>query len=154
MCLIGVISFALFDLSFLYRVMKSIDDILDLSQTFGLQTSDAGTIVVGFIFSTVWQLIDASLDDEGLLEHDDPEKKSRWVIKPQEMEIDGYEKGNEHYERLQNQNTVMAIELITQFLQNKLTSKILNLAKQNMYTSLFELMDCVVIVSYSKSERT
>ncbi|XP_061990357.1 mediator of RNA polymerase II transcription subunit 33A-like [Rosa rugosa] len=115
-------------------VMKSIDDILDLSQTFGLQTSDAGTIVVGFIFSTVWQLIDASLDDEGLLEHDDPEKKSRWVIKPQEMEIDGYEKGNEHYERLQNQNTVMAIELITQFLQNKLTSKILNLAKQNMPT--------------------
>ncbi|PRQ38851.1 hypothetical protein RchiOBHm_Chr4g0418531 [Rosa chinensis] len=120
-------------------VMKSIDDILDLSQTFGLQTSDAGTIVVGFIFSTVWQLIDASLDDEGLLEHDDPEKKSRWVIKPQEMEIDGYEKGNERYERLQSRNTVMAIELITQFLQNKLTSKILNLAKQNMYTSLFKL---------------
>ncbi|XP_004298174.1 PREDICTED: mediator of RNA polymerase II transcription subunit 33A-like [Fragaria vesca subsp. vesca] len=115
-------------------VMKSIDAILDLSQIFGLQTSDAGTIVVGFIFSTVWQLIDASLDDEGLLEHNDPEKKSRWVIRPQEMEIDGCEMGNEHYERLQNQNTMMAIELITQFLQNKLTSKILNLAKQNMST--------------------
>lgn len=132
-------SFPLFNQSCLYRVMKSIDAILDLSQIFGLQTSDAGTIVVGFIFSTVWQLIDASLDDEGLLEHNDPEKKSRWVIRPQEMEIDGCEMGNEHYERLQNQNTMMAIELITQFLQNKLTSKILNLAKQNMCTSVFIL---------------
>lgn len=132
-------SFPLFNQSCLHRVMKSIDAILDLSQIFGLQTSDAGTIVVGFIFSTVWQLIDASLDDEGLLEHNDPEKKSRWVIRPQEMEIDGCEMGNEHYERLQNQNTMMAIELITQFLQNKLTSKILNLAKQNMYTSVFIL---------------
>lgn len=147
-------SFPLFNQSCLYRVMKSIDATLDLSQIFGLQTSDAGTIVVGFIFSTVWQLIDASLDDEGLLEHNDPEKKSRWVIRPQEMEIDGCEMGNEHYERLQNQNTMMAIELITQFLQNKLTSKILNLAKQNMYTSVFILYAFVVIVSYSGSERT
>lgn len=127
----------MYNLSCSYRVMQSIDAILDLSQIFGLQTSEAGTVVVGFIFSSLWQLVDASLDDEGLLEHDNPEKKSRWVRKSQEMDIDGlhnrYEKGNEHYERLQNQNTVIAIELIAQFLDNKLTSKILNLAKQNMY---------------------
>ncbi|KAI5349694.1 hypothetical protein L3X38_002583 [Prunus dulcis] len=35
------------------KVMISIDTILNLSKIFGLQTSEAGTIVVGFIFSTV-----------------------------------------------------------------------------------------------------
>lgn len=122
--------------------MISIDTILNLSKIFGLQTSEAGTIVVGFIFSTVWQLLDASLDDEGLLELT-PEKKSRWPTKPQDMEIDGFdnhcEKRTEHLDRLQNQNTSMAIELIWQFLQNILTSKILNLAKRNMYAALFLL---------------
>ncbi|KAL6293326.1 hypothetical protein ACE6H2_001468 [Prunus campanulata] len=117
------------------RVMISIDTVLNLSEIFGLQTSEAGTIVVGFIFSTVWQLLDASLDDEGLLELTS-EKKSRWPTKPQDMEIDGLdnhcEKRIEHLERLQNHNTSMAIELIWQFLQNVLTSKILNLAKRNM----------------------
>ncbi|XP_016647568.1 PREDICTED: mediator of RNA polymerase II transcription subunit 33A [Prunus mume] len=117
------------------KVMISIDAILNLSKIFGLQTSEAGTIVVGFIFSTVWQLLDASLDDEGLLELT-PEKKSRWPTKPQDMEIDGsdnhFEKRIEHLERLQNHNTSMAIELFWQFLQNILTSKILNLAKRNM----------------------
>nr|XP_028946817.1 mediator of RNA polymerase II transcription subunit 33A-like [Malus domestica] len=117
------------------QVMISIDTILNLSQTFGLQTTEAGTTVVAFIFSTVWQLLDSSLDDEGLLELA-PEKKSIWPTKPQDMDIDGlenhHEERNEQYERLQSRNTVMAIELIAEFLQNLLTSKILNLAKRNM----------------------
>ena len=56
--------------------MKSIDDVLHLSKIYGLQVSEPGVILVEFVFSIVWQLLDASLDDEGLLELT-PDKKSR-----------------------------------------------------------------------------
>ncbi|KAK6913868.1 hypothetical protein RJ641_021189 [Dillenia turbinata] len=116
------------------KVMKSVDEVLRLSQIFGLQACEPGIVVVQFIFAIVWQLLDASLDDEGLLELT-PDKMSKWDIKPRDMDIDcvNYdEKRTDHHERLQHTNTVMAIELIGQFLQDKVTSKILYLARQNM----------------------
>ncbi|KAF8394464.1 hypothetical protein HHK36_020672 [Tetracentron sinense] len=126
---------AISNLSLPCRIMKSIDDILHLSQTFGLQSCEPGLLAVEFIFSIVWQLLDASLDDEGLLELI-PEKKSRWATRPQDMELDGHDsfdgKRTELHERLHKINIVMAIELIGQFLQNKVTSRILYLARRNM----------------------
>ncbi|KAA8527547.1 hypothetical protein F0562_034738 [Nyssa sinensis] len=117
--------------------MNSLDTLLHLSQIFGLQASEPGVLAVEFVFSIVWQLLDASLDDEGLLELT-PEKKSRWATKHHGMALNGHdsydEKRIEHQERLQNINTVVAIELIGQFLQNKVTSRILYLARQNMPT--------------------
>jgi hypothetical protein len=125
--------------------MKSIDAVLQLSQGYGTTVSEPGILVVEFIFSIVWQLIDATLDDEGLLELTS-DKKSKWVIKSQEMEIDHYdsydEKRTELQQRLQNLNTVMAIELIGQFLQNKVTSRILYLARRNMYVYRFLIINC------------
>ncbi|OVA20077.1 hypothetical protein BVC80_1665g39 [Macleaya cordata] len=119
------------------KSMKAIDDVLHLSQQFGLEASEPGILVVEFVFSIVWQLLDATLDDEGLLELT-PEKKSRWATRLQDMEIDGddsfNEKLTEHHERLQKANTVMAVELIGQFLQRKLTSRLLYLARENMQT--------------------
>lgn len=96
--------------------------------------------MVEFIYSIVWQLLDASLDDEGLLELT-PEKNSGWATKLQEMEIDVHEnydeKRAEHLEKLQNLNTEMAIEIIGLFLKNKLTSRILYLARQNLYVYFY-----------------
>lgn len=141
--------------------MQSIETILQLSQIFGLKTSEAGTIVVELIFSLVWQLLDASLDDEGLLELTS-EKKSRWATNPQDMEIDGHdtydEKQSECHERMQKFNTLMAIELIGKFMQNKVTSRILNIARQNMYM-LMSLSTCFFTISsllllYCVSEST
>ena len=115
--------------------MKSIDDVLQLSQIFGLQVCEPGTLVVEFIFSIVWQFLDASLDDEGLLEFI-PEKKSKWPTRSLDMDIDGQDSFNEkrtdHQEGKCKTNTVMAIELIGEILQNKITSKILYLARRNM----------------------
>ncbi|XP_047333789.1 mediator of RNA polymerase II transcription subunit 33A [Impatiens glandulifera] len=112
------------------KVMNSIDSILCLSNVFCLEVNEPGILLVGFIFSIVCQLVDASLDDEGLLELV-PEKKSHWLIQPtEEMEVDV--KTVEHHEKLQKSNTTMAIELIGQFLQSKVTSRILFLACQNM----------------------
>ncbi|WJZ87031.1 hypothetical protein VitviT2T_006438 [Vitis vinifera] len=114
--------------------MKFIDSVLHLSLAFGLQASEPGILVVEFIFSMVLMLLDASLDDEGLIELT-PEKKSKWA---NDMEIDSHddydEKRTDLHERLQKINTVMAIDLIGQFLQNKATSKILYLARRNMPT--------------------
>uniref|UniRef100_A0A2P2KKY6 Uncharacterized protein n=1 Tax=Rhizophora mucronata TaxID=61149 RepID=A0A2P2KKY6_RHIMU len=119
------------------KIMKSIDAILHLSQKFGLRSNGPGILMVEFIYAVVWKLLDASLDDEGLLTLM-PEKNSRWAAKSEEMEIDGVDDYNgkraEHYEKLQNMNTVMAIEIIGKFLQNKITSRILYLASQNLRT--------------------
>ncbi|KAJ0091930.1 hypothetical protein Patl1_25470 [Pistacia atlantica] len=119
------------------KVMKSIDAVLHLFENFGLPATEPGILVVEFIFSIVWQLLDASLDDEGLLELT-PEMKSRWPTKPLEMEIDGCngfdEERTEYHQRLQNMNTVMAVEIIGQFLQNKVTSRIIYVARRNLPT--------------------
>ncbi|XP_034692228.1 mediator of RNA polymerase II transcription subunit 33A-like isoform X3 [Vitis riparia] len=119
------------------KIMKSIDDVLHLSQIFGLQVCEPGALVVEFIFSIVWQLLDASLDDEGLLELA-PDKKSKWPTRSQDMDIDGQDSFNEkrtdRQEGLCKVNTVMAIEIIGDFFQNKVTSKILYLARRNMFS--------------------
>ncbi|XP_031400886.1 mediator of RNA polymerase II transcription subunit 33B-like isoform X2 [Punica granatum] len=117
------------------KIMKSIDDVLNLSQIFGLEECEPGILLVEFVFSIVWQLLDASLDDEGLLKLTS-EKKSRWPTQPQDMEIDGQDsfsmKETEQQEILQKANTAMAIEMIVEFLQNTVTARILYLARRNM----------------------
>lgn len=120
-----------------HKVMNLIDKVLQLSQTFGLEASDPNILLVEYIFSTIWQLLDASLDDEGLLELT-PEKKSKWVTKSLDTDASIDETYSEKrikiQDRLRHSNTVMAVELIGQFLQNRVTSRILYLARQNMAT--------------------
>ncbi|PSS06398.1 Mediator of RNA polymerase II transcription subunit 33A like [Actinidia chinensis var. chinensis] len=117
------------------KIMKSIDEVLHLSQIFSLPTSEPGLLIVEFAFSIVWRLLDASLDDEGLLELT-PEKKSRWLTGTQDMEIDSHDSFNEkrtgRHEGLCKINTVMAVEIIGEFFKHKVTSRILYLARQNM----------------------
>ncbi|XP_011090810.1 mediator of RNA polymerase II transcription subunit 33A isoform X1 [Sesamum indicum] len=117
------------------KTMDSLDQVLHLSQIFGLQANEAGALLVMFVFSIVWQLVDASLDDEGLLEL--TENDPRWPVRPQAMQVDVHnmyeEKRKEYRERFLTINTIMAIQLLGQFLRNKVTSRILYLARQNMY---------------------
>lgn len=115
--------------------MASVDAVLCLSETFNLPANDPGTLVVEFIFSIVWQLLDATLADEGLLELI-MEEKSKWPAKPQEMELDGHngydDKWTEQRERLRNVNIELTIEIIGKFLEDSVTSRILQLACRNM----------------------
>ena len=114
------------------RMMKFIDDVLHLSDVFQLEATEPGVFLVQFLFSVVWQLVDASLDDEGLLELT-LEKKSRWLQAAEDMEIDGFaDKRSEHNEGVVKGNTIMAIELIGEFLRTRFTSRILYLAFANM----------------------
>ncbi|WOH01664.1 hypothetical protein DCAR_0521049 [Daucus carota subsp. sativus] len=120
------------------KIMESVDDVLHLSKSFNLEASGPGILVVEFVFSILWQLVDASLDDEGLLELV-PRKNFRWSIKPQDMEIDKHnsvdEKTTERQEKLHLMNTSLAVEVIGDFFHNKVTSKILYLTRRNMPTS-------------------
>ncbi|PIN11817.1 hypothetical protein CDL12_15571 [Handroanthus impetiginosus] len=121
------------------KTMTMLDKVLHLSQKFSLQANEASDLLVLYIFSIAWQLVDATLDDEGLLQLTEHEPK--WPVKPQDdMDVDCHnmyeEKKKEYQERLQIINTAMSIELILigQFLQNKVTSRILYLARENMCT--------------------
>ncbi|XP_071720175.1 mediator of RNA polymerase II transcription subunit 33A-like [Rutidosis leptorrhynchoides] len=114
--------------------MEAINNTLQLSQRFGISSSEPGLILVEFVLAIVWQLLDASLDDEDLLELV-PEKQSIWSIKPNEMETDDHnirENKIDCNDRLFRTNTLLAIEIIGELNQNKVTSKILCLARQNM----------------------
>lgn len=115
--------------------MKSVDDLLHLSKSFGLEAREPGILVVEFVFSIVWQLIDASLDDEGLLELA-PRTNCKWPIKSQDMEIDNEncfdEKTAERHDGLHKMNTLLAIEVTGNFFRDKVTSRILYLARRNM----------------------
>lgn len=121
--------------------MNSIDNVLHLSQIFGIKVNDPGILLLEFIFATVWQLVEAALGDEGLLELTE-ERKFRWNV-PQDMELDdsrSYDgKRNEYHEMLQSKNTAIAVELVGLFLQNKVTSRILFLARRNMLVLYFLL---------------
>jgi len=113
----------------------SIEQVLHLSQVYGLQASEAGILLVEFVFTIVWQLLDASLDDEGLLDLT-PEKKSNWLTRAENMDVDTYDNDNqkrfELLEKLRSVNNVMAVGIISQFLKNDVTSRILCLVHHNM----------------------
>ena len=123
-----------------YRILLSVDAHLHLSETFGIVAREQGVLMVELVLYIVWQLVDASLEDEGLIELT-PEKKSRWLNKPQDMEIDGEDtykgKKTEFPEKSWKSNTVMSIEVVAMLLQHKLISGLLCLARQNMYDLLF-----------------
>ncbi|PWA66552.1 REF4-related 1 [Artemisia annua] len=134
-------------------IMNSIDNVLHLSQIFGIKVNDPGSLLLQFVFSTVWQLVEAALGDEGLLELTE-ERKFRWNV-PQDMELDSpgsYNgKRNEYQEMLQSRNTMMAVELIGLFLQNKVTSRILFLARRNMPTHWSSFIQDIEVLAVNSS---
>ncbi|KAL8167689.1 hypothetical protein V2J09_009188 [Rumex salicifolius] len=135
-------------------VLHSIDDALHLSQTFGVQSSEPGVLVVILVLSIVWQLLDASLDDEGLLQFIH-HKKSRWSTRMQDMEIDNSEsfekKRADHHVAMRRMNTSMAVEIIGVYLQDKVTSRVLSLAKQYMSSDWSEFVDCLSLLASKSS---
>ncbi|XP_068659535.1 mediator of RNA polymerase II transcription subunit 33A-like [Aristolochia californica] len=136
------------------KTIISVDEVLYLSQVFGVQVSEPGVLVVAFVFAVMWQLVDATLDDEGLLELI-PDTKPRWTIKPQDMEIDGEdnfdEKRSEHCEKLLKMNAVMTIELIGEFLKHRTTSRLLYLARQNMPAHWGSFVQCLQLLGANSS---
>ncbi|XP_020101456.1 mediator of RNA polymerase II transcription subunit 33A-like [Ananas comosus] len=117
------------------RTMMLVDDNLQLSKIFGFQAYEPGVFIVAYVTCTLWQLLDAALDDEDLLELT-PEKKAKWPTKPQDVSIIGERISNEprveHSEKLHKMNTKISVEIIGHFLRHKVISRLLCLARENM----------------------
>ncbi|XP_024015207.1 mediator of RNA polymerase II transcription subunit 33A isoform X1 [Eutrema salsugineum] len=124
------------------NVMKSVANILRLPELFGLETSKPGVLLVEFVFKTVSQLLDACLSDEGLLELS------------QDMETNAPERYNEKtgsHEKLQTLNTIMAIEMIAEFLRNTVTSSFLYLVSSNRASNWHEFVRRVQVLGEKSS---
>ncbi|XP_062188994.1 mediator of RNA polymerase II transcription subunit 33A-like [Phragmites australis] len=116
------------------KIMDLIDENLSLSKIFGVSTCQPGVFVVHFVLCILWQLVDAILDDEGLLELT-PEKKAQWPTRPEDVSaFEGtyIEQRTEKIEKLQKMNSVITIELIEHLLRDKVITRILSLARENM----------------------
>lgn len=117
-----------------------VDDNLQLSKIFGFQAYEPGVFIVAYVTCTLWQLLDAALDDEDLLELT-PEKKAKWPTKPQDVSIIGERISNEprveHSEKLHKMNTKISVEIIGHFLRHKVISRLLCLARENMYELVY-----------------
>uniref|UniRef100_A0A0E0AH84 Mediator of RNA polymerase II transcription subunit 33A n=1 Tax=Oryza glumipatula TaxID=40148 RepID=A0A0E0AH84_9ORYZ len=103
------------------KIMQLIDDNLGLSKIFGFSTCEPG-------------LVDAALDDEGLLELI-PDKKAHWPTRSNDVSaFDGTfsEQRIDKIDKLQKMNNVITIELIGHLLHDKVITHILSLARENM----------------------
>ncbi|XP_004494899.1 mediator of RNA polymerase II transcription subunit 33B-like isoform X2 [Cicer arietinum] len=129
-------------------LMNSIHNVLRLSQLYDYYYDDdddhphPGVVLVHFLFTLVWQLLEASLQDEGLLQHNsllfvDPDLDLTMEL---ELELDNHHhnvhvnNNNSNKHTLHAKNTATAIQFIARFLHNKVTSRILSLVQRNMPT--------------------
>ncbi|XP_044965855.1 mediator of RNA polymerase II transcription subunit 33A isoform X2 [Hordeum vulgare subsp. vulgare] len=118
------------------KIRQLIDDNLNLSKIFGFSACEPGVFIVELVLCILWQLVDTALDDESLLELT-PEKKAQWPTRPQDIsafEVSFPEQKPEKIEKLQRMNSVITIELIGHLLHNKVITRILSLARENMQT--------------------
>ncbi|KAJ1288615.1 hypothetical protein BS78_02G101500 [Paspalum vaginatum] len=118
------------------KIMDLIDGNLSLSKIFGISTCQPGVFVVHFVLCILWQLVDVVLDDEGMLELT-PEKKGKWPTRPEDLStFEGtfteQRAENLNIEKLQKMNTVKTVELIEHMLRDKVVTRILSLARENM----------------------
>ncbi|EAZ39103.1 hypothetical protein OsJ_23535 [Oryza sativa Japonica Group] len=116
------------------KIMQLIDDNLGLSKIFGFSTCEPGVFVVEFTLCMLWQLVDAALDDEGLLELI-PDKKAHWPTRSDDVSaFDGTfsEQRIDKIDKLQKMNNVITIELIGHLLHDKVITHILSLARENI----------------------
>ncbi|KAF8053707.1 hypothetical protein N665_1381s0006 [Sinapis alba] len=132
-----------------HNVMNSVANILRLPElfpldTFPLETSRPGVLVIEFVFKMVSLLLDTCLTDEGLIELSQ-DSTSLWLIKSQDMEIDAPN------EKLQTLNTIMAIEMIAECLRNTVISRLLYLVFSNRPTKWHEFVRKVELLAESSS---
>lgn len=70
-----------------------IDDAIQLSETFVIEAWEPSVFVMQYVLCITWQLVDAILDDEGLLELTS-EKMSQWPMRPYDVGISEGTLGN------------------------------------------------------------
>jgi hypothetical protein len=131
--------------------MNSIHHVLSLSQLYDDYHHDnpshphPGVVLVQFLFTLVWQLLQASLQDEGLLQH----PKSLLFVDPGlDLTIDLDNHHHINKDALHAKNTATAIQFIARFLQDKVTSRILSLVQRDMYVTHYLIFSFLNLYIY------
>ncbi|KAK7265971.1 hypothetical protein RIF29_18608 [Crotalaria pallida] len=110
--------------SSLHRSLLRLSNPYRIHHSPPLPQPQPGVVLVWFLFTIVSQLLEAALEDEGLLlDHNPPT-----------MPNHDHDHDHDHDAFLRKKNTGMAIELIALFLHHPLTSRILSLLHTNMPT--------------------
>ncbi|XP_042389930.1 mediator of RNA polymerase II transcription subunit 33A-like [Zingiber officinale] len=132
------------------KIIKSVDDALRLSDTYGVQEMDVGHAIVLFIMTIITNLIDCTIEDCGLL-------GSAYANGGNQlMEIDMTtnlnEKRNEHREYLRQSNALMAIEVVEKISSNRRAKVFLRLIHINMPEKFNGLLQRLQTVESNKSK--
>lgn len=132
------------------RLVKSIDDALHLSDSYGFQRVDFGHTVILFVLSVIKILTDCILEDCGLPTIDGDGHDISYAIGAEKsMNIDGkgssFDRKDEHRECLRRKNTIMTLEVVEKITANKNTQVFLRLVYRKTYAaaSLFLNLYCL-----------
>jgi hypothetical protein len=116
-------------------MVKAVDEALHLSQLYGVSVSDFGTVAVQFLLTLIWRLMDATLEDWGVLIARTA-KQELAMHQGQEsyMEVDQYmaEKQAGQLEQMHAANCIAAIDLVSKIIQNKMMKCLLRVAYHNL----------------------
>lgn len=119
------------------KIVKSVDDALQFTHTYGICVSDVGHAAVLFLFSVIISLIDCTLEDWGLqLSSTDKHLTAYGNTDHQDMDIDALGNTNdkrcEHREHLRRMNAFMAFEVVERLTENQKAMVLLRLVHLNM----------------------
>ncbi|XP_043697440.1 mediator of RNA polymerase II transcription subunit 33B-like [Telopea speciosissima] len=119
------------------KIVKSVDDALQLSQTFGVCVLDLGHAFVLFLFTVIISLIDCVLDDWGLQPTSIDKLSCIFGVEEhQNMDISSQanqnDERNEHRELLRRRNAFMAMEVLGILTENRKAMVLLRLVHLNM----------------------
>ncbi|KAJ4978294.1 hypothetical protein NE237_009074 [Protea cynaroides] len=138
------------------KIIKSVDDALQLSQTFGVYVSDLGHAFVLFLFTVIISLIDCVMDDWGLQPTSIDKLSSIFGVE-EHLNMDISSQGNqdderrEHRELLRKRNAFMAMEVLGKLTESRKAMVLLRLVHLNMADKFNGLLQRIQFLEAHKS---
>ncbi|XP_038988885.1 mediator of RNA polymerase II transcription subunit 33A-like isoform X2 [Phoenix dactylifera] len=138
------------------KIIKSVDDALQLSHAYGVHQMDFGHMVVLSILSVITSLIDCTLEDCGLqltfrYKHGDFYADEGHQVMDIDVRGSSDEKRNKHREQLRRTNVLLAIEVVEKITSNKRAKLFLRLIYLNMPEKFNGLLERLQFIESHKS---
>ncbi|XP_068668880.1 mediator of RNA polymerase II transcription subunit 33A-like [Aristolochia californica] len=119
------------------KIVKTVDDVLQISHRYGVNVTEVGHVAILFLFSVIVSLIDSTLEDWGLqFPSADKSISLHTTTGLLDMDVDmggnAIDKRNELREHLRRTNAFMAIELVGKLMENRKAMVLLRLIHLNM----------------------
>ncbi|KAJ6839217.1 uncharacterized protein M6B38_316745 [Iris pallida] len=138
------------------RITKSIDDVLQLSHSYGIQKMDFGHAVILFILNIITNLIDATLADWGLqLRSNEKNCTISGVDDHMAMDVDADKnstfKRNDYSEQIYRTNAVLAMKMVEKITASKKGKTFLRLVYLNMPEKFNLLLQRLQFIEFHQS---